>query len=68
MARQMRGLSRQGIDFCTLLRQRADEPGLMQLYTPGPQETLTNFEVHLRNRQHRHRVNSRIGGVVMVEA
>jgi hypothetical protein len=33
---------------------------------PGPQETLTNFEVHLRNRQHRHRVNSRIGGVVMV--
>jgi len=32
----------------------------------GPQETLTNFEVHLRNRQHRHRVNSRIGGVVMV--
>lgn len=33
---------------------------LSQLYTPGPGETLTNYEVHLRNRLHRQRVNDRI--------
>ncbi|EGO01042.1 hypothetical protein SERLA73DRAFT_179083 [Serpula lacrymans var. lacrymans S7.3] len=36
-----------------------DCPG--KLYTPGPGETLSNYEVHLRNRQHRQRVNSRLG-------
>ncbi|OBZ66973.1 hypothetical protein A0H81_13301 [Grifola frondosa] len=36
-----------------------DCPG--KLYTPGPGETLSNFEVHLKNRQHRAKVNSRIG-------
>lgn len=36
----------------------------MQLYTPGPAETLSNYEVHLKNRQHRLRVNERLAGVV----
>ncbi|KAF9045336.1 hypothetical protein BJ165DRAFT_1404543 [Panaeolus papilionaceus] len=35
-----------------------DCPG--KLYTPGPGETLSNFEVHLRNRGHRHNVNERV--------
>ncbi|KAJ7938107.1 hypothetical protein B0H13DRAFT_1588165 [Mycena leptocephala] len=32
-----------------------DCPG--KLYISGPGETLANFEVHLRNRLHRQRVN-----------
>lgn len=36
-----------------------DCPG--KLYTPGPGETLQNYEVHLRNRQHRQKVNARLG-------
>ncbi|KAJ6463898.1 hypothetical protein C8R45DRAFT_1024536 [Mycena sanguinolenta] len=36
-----------------------DCPG--KLYTPGPGETLSNYEVHLKNRLHRQRVNDRIG-------
>ncbi|GJE86317.1 hypothetical protein PsYK624_023970 [Phanerochaete sordida] len=35
-----------------------DCPG--KLYTPGPDETLTNYEVHLKNRQHRQKVNARV--------
>lgn len=35
-----------------------DCPG--KLYTPGPGESLSNYEVHLRNRQHRQRVNERV--------
>ncbi|PFH53423.1 hypothetical protein AMATHDRAFT_1089 [Amanita thiersii Skay4041] len=35
-----------------------DCPG--KLYTPGPGETLSNYEVHLKNRQHRQRVNERL--------
>jgi len=35
-----------------------DCPG--KLYTPGPGESLSNYEVHLRNRQHRQRVNERL--------
>ncbi|KAJ7481525.1 hypothetical protein FB451DRAFT_1443853 [Mycena latifolia] len=35
-----------------------DCPG--KLYTPGPGETLSNYEVHLRNRLHRQRVNDRM--------
>ena len=31
-----------------------------QHYTPGPGETLQNFEVHLKNRQHRAKVNARL--------
>ncbi|KAL5520663.1 SNF5 [Sanghuangporus sanghuang] len=37
-----------------------DCPG--KLYTPGPGETLSNFEVHLKNRQHRARVQARVQG------
>ncbi|KAJ7164898.1 hypothetical protein C8R46DRAFT_900893 [Mycena filopes] len=36
-----------------------DCPG--KLYTPGPGETLSNYEVHLKNRLHRQRVNDRMG-------
>ncbi|GJJ16102.1 hypothetical protein Clacol_010381 [Clathrus columnatus] len=35
-----------------------DCPG--KLYTPGPEETLANFDVHLKNRKHRAQVNARI--------
>ncbi|KAF5352065.1 hypothetical protein D9758_009400 [Tetrapyrgos nigripes] len=35
-----------------------DCPG--KLYKPGPGETLSNFEVHLKNRQHRQRVDDRV--------
>lgn len=31
-----------------------------KLYNPGPGDTLSNYEVHLKNRQHRLRVNNRI--------
>ncbi len=34
-----------------------DCPGKM--YTPGPEMTLGNFEVHLKNKQHRERVAAR---------
>lgn len=37
-----------------------DCPG--KLYTPGSGETLQNYEVHLKNRQHRQRVNDRLAG------
>nr|BAM72038.1 Snf5 [Coprinopsis cinerea] len=37
-----------------------DCPG--KLYTPGPGETLNNYEVHLKNRLHRQRVNERLSG------
>lgn len=35
-----------------------DCPG--KLYTPGPGMTTDNFEVHLKNRGHRERVNARV--------
>lgn len=35
-----------------------DCPG--KLYTPGPGETLSNYEVHLKNRLHRQKVNERV--------
>lgn len=35
-----------------------DCPG--KLYTPGPAMTVDNFEVHLKNRQHRERVEERL--------
>ncbi|EJD02050.1 SNF5-domain-containing protein [Fomitiporia mediterranea MF3/22] len=37
-----------------------DCPG--KLYTPGPGESLSNFEVHLKNRQHRAKVHGRLHG------
>ncbi|KAL1742089.1 SNF5-domain-containing protein [Schizophyllum fasciatum] len=40
-----------------------DCPG--KLYTPGSGETLQNYEVHLKNRQHRQRVNARLSGEPM---
>ncbi|MCJ1478132.1 SWI/SNF chromatin-remodeling complex subunit [Lambiella insularis] len=38
-----------------------DCPG--KLYTPGPQLTVENFEVHLKNRHHRDRVTRRLSGL-----
>ncbi|KAF7716139.1 SWI/SNF chromatin-remodeling complex subunit snf5 [Penicillium ucsense] len=38
-----------------------DCPG--KLYTPGPGMTVDNFEVHLRNRQHKERVEERISKI-----
>lgn len=37
-----------------------DCPG--KLYTPGPAMTVENFEVHLKNKAHRERVQARLGG------
>jgi SWI/SNF-related matrix-associated actin-dependent regulator of chromatin subfamily B member 1 len=37
-----------------------DCPG--KLYTPGPGMGVENFEVHLRNRAHREKVDRRIRG------
>src|SRR5436190_20424446 len=34
-----------------------DCPG--KLYTPGPDMTVENFEVHLKNRQHKEKVDER---------
>ncbi|KAK0622900.1 SNF5-like protein, partial [Immersiella caudata] len=31
-----------------------------KLYTPGPETTVGNFEVHLKNRQHREKVAARV--------
>lgn len=36
----------------------SDCPG--KLYTPGPGTTVDNFEVHLRNRLHREKVDVRM--------
>ncbi|RFU23717.1 hypothetical protein B7463_g12622, partial [Scytalidium lignicola] len=36
----------------------APQPG--KLYTPGPNTTVDNFEVHLKNRFHRERVDARV--------
>ncbi|KAE8454106.1 hypothetical protein EG329_005029 [Mollisiaceae sp. DMI_Dod_QoI] len=47
------------IKFMYLPRIRCQDcPG--KLYTPGPETTVGNFEVHLKNRQHRERVEARI--------
>ena len=47
------------IKYMHLPRVRClDCPG--KLYTPGPEMTAGNFEVHLKNRQHREKVNARI--------
>lgn len=48
------------IKFMYLPRIRChDCPG--KLYTPGPETTVTNFEVHLKNRMHREKVDQRVG-------
>ncbi|KAH8909723.1 SNF5-like protein [Coniochaeta sp. PMI_546] len=49
-----------GVQFYYLPRIRChDCPG--KLYTPGPDMTVGNFEVHLKNRLHREKVDSRVG-------
>ncbi|KAK2745391.1 SWI/SNF chromatin-remodeling complex subunit [Myotisia sp. PD_48] len=42
-----------------------DCPG--KLYTPGPVMTVDNFEVHLRNRVHKERVQKRVSGTEATE-
>ena len=57
------GQSSEGIKWMFLPRIRChDCPG--KLYQPGPDTTVGNFEVHLKNRQHRERVDTRSGGVI----
>ena len=41
-------------------RSRADNPVHAQLYNLGPDETLTGFQVHFKNKQHRANVEARI--------
>ena len=48
------------IQFAWLPRIRCrDCPG--KSYTAGPETTVQNFEVHLKNRAHRERVAARVG-------
>lgn len=48
------------IQFAWLPRIRCrDCPG--KSYTAGPDTTVTNFEVHLKNKTHRERVSTRVG-------
>ncbi|KAG4414195.1 hypothetical protein IFR04_012682 [Cadophora malorum] len=55
------GTSPDDVKWMYLPRIRChDCPG--KLYTPGPETTVGNFEVHLKNRQHRERVDARIAG------
>ena len=52
-------LPNQKVKFQYLPRIRClDCPG--KLYTPGPGMTVDNFEVHLKNRNHKERVEERI--------
>lgn len=37
-----------------------DCPG--KLYTPGPETGVNNFEVHLKNKVHREKVDARVKG------
>ncbi|BDD55310.1 SWI SNF, matrix associated, actin dependent regulator of chromatin, sub b, member 1 [Monascus purpureus] len=43
-----------------------DCPG--KLYTPGPAMTVDNFEVHLKNRQHKERVEERLARIAAADA
>ncbi|KAF7857288.1 hypothetical protein EAF04_009529 [Stromatinia cepivora] len=54
------GTTPEGIKWMYLPRIRChDCPG--KLYTPGPDTTVGNFEVHLKNKGHREKVNLRLG-------
>ncbi|RAL60535.1 hypothetical protein DID88_009731 [Monilinia fructigena] len=54
------GTTPEGIKWMYLPRIRChDCPG--KLYTPGPDTTVGNFEVHLKNKGHREKVNFRLG-------
>lgn len=55
-------LSWKGMSF-PLYTTPSPTDGISQLYTPGPAETLANFEVHLKNRLHRSKVNARVQGI-----
>jgi len=59
--------------FDFVLRASASETGIpewwvkcldcpQKFYRTGPEETLNNFEIHLRNRAHRRRVAERLNG------
>jgi SWI/SNF-related matrix-associated actin-dependent regulator of chromatin subfamily B protein 1 len=49
----------EGVKWMFLPRIRChDCPG--KLYTPGPDTTVGNFEVHLKNKGHREKVNARV--------
>lgn len=49
----------EGVKWMYLPRIRChDCPG--KLYTPGPDTTVGNFEIHLKNRQHREKVDGRV--------
>lgn len=49
----------EGVKWMFLPRIRCNDcPG--KLYTPGPDATVGNFEIHLKNRQHRERVELRM--------
>jgi SWI/SNF-related matrix-associated actin-dependent regulator of chromatin subfamily B protein 1 len=53
------GQTPEGVKWMYLPRIRChDCPG--KLYTPGPETTVGNFEVHLKNRHHRERVDTRV--------
>lgn len=55
------GSNPEGIKWMYLPRIRChDCPG--KLYTPGPDTTVGNFEVHLKNKGHREKVNLRVQG------
>lgn len=43
-----------------------DCPG--KLYTPGPEMGVNNFEVHLKNRIHREKVDKRVNGTAATAA
>lgn len=43
-----------------------DCPG--KLYTPGPEMGVNNFEVHLKNRIHREKVDKRVSGAAAAAA
>lgn len=54
------GTAPPGVKWMFLPRIRCtDCPG--KLYTPGPGESAENFSVHLKNKQHREKVNKRVG-------
>ncbi|KAF8462473.1 hypothetical protein JB92DRAFT_2838989 [Gautieria morchelliformis] len=48
--------------FDVVLRKNTEPgtPAEWRLYTPGPGETLANFEVHLKNRLHRAKANTMV--------
>lgn len=62
-----------GVSSALTVLERCDESiqftdialthNLHQLYTPGPGESLNNYEVHLKNRKHILKVQARLNGM-----